>query len=169
MSVSTCFWNDSIVCYCIVLTSVYVYMLWKWLYSLLFYRSDFYMCLHALEMVLQFAILLFWFLSVTTCFRNESIVCYCIVLISVCIYLLWKWVYSLLLYCSDFWLCLHALEMVLQFAFLLFWFLSVYTCFGNDSQVCYFIVLISVCVYMLWKWFYNLLFYGSEFCLCLHA
>ena len=33
----------------------------------------------------------------------------------------------------------------------------------------YCIVLISVFAYMLWKWFYSLLFYCSEFCLCLHG
>jgi len=88
-------------------------MLWKCFYSLLFYCSDYCMCIYALEMLLYFAILLFLFLYVSTCFGNASIVCYFIVLISACVYMLWKCSYSLLFYCSDFSLCLHALEMLL--------------------------------------------------------
>ena len=41
--------------------------------------------------------------------------------------------------------------------------MSVYTCFGNDFIVCYFIVLISVCVYMLRKWLYSFSFIISDF------
>jgi len=37
-----------------------------------------------------------------------------------------NWLYSLLFYCSDFCLCLHALEMVLQFAILLVYLVHLY-------------------------------------------